>query len=252
VGLPLGDGVSKTYLGSTSLIDAAGDPDEVGRTPDRTPSRNLVEGIAVTRHRGEMRVTFDRLADHQWAHVLIERDDHVVYRMHAGPVTAELPHDLVHYTVEDALGLADGIWGAIAGGVVFRSMTHVSGRRPPHAAERSTALIRQYRDNLQRAELLGGLIETAAHRPEASEPLDLAVRRPGGDLARLAAKAFSDGSPLPSPEKLAGAVAAVRDAELRWRALPIGGQLVLEWPAHRRIATPSSRGSRDRTASRRR
>ncbi len=58
-------------------------------------------------------MTFDRLPDHQWAHVLIERDDRVVYRMHAGPVTAELPHDLVHFTVEDALNLADGIWGRL-------------------------------------------------------------------------------------------------------------------------------------------
>ncbi|GAA0725189.1 hypothetical protein Drose_22505 [Dactylosporangium roseum] len=76
-----------------------------------------------------VRATFYRLADHEWADVLIERDDGVTYRMHAGPVTADLPHDLVHYTVEDALGMTDGIWGAIASGVVFRSMTHVSGRR---------------------------------------------------------------------------------------------------------------------------
>src|SRR4029453_7521528 len=103
-----------------------------------------------------MPVTFDRLPDHEWAHVLIERDDRVVYRMHAGPITAEIPHDLVHFTVEDTLGITDGIWGAIAGGVVFRSMTHVSGRRPPPAAERSTQLIRAHRDRLQRAELIGG------------------------------------------------------------------------------------------------
>src|SRR5690349_18072136 len=126
-----------------------------------------------------MRVTFQRLPDHQWADVLIERDDGVVYRMHAGPVTAHAPHDLVHFTVEDALGMSDGIWGAIAGGVVFRSMTHVSGRRPPHAAERSAELIREYRDHLQRAELLGGFIEAAAHQPEA------AMHRLEGDLARL-------------------------------------------------------------------
>jgi hypothetical protein len=185
-----------------------------------------------------MRVTFDRLADHEWAHVLIERDDHVVYRMHAGPVTSDLPHDLVHYTVEDSLGIADGIWGAIAGGVVFRSMTHVSGRRPPHAAERSAELIRQYRDRLQRAELIGGLIETAAHRSDA-------------DLARLTAQGLPSGSDPPPIAAMAAAVAALRSAQERWRQLPIGSRLVLDWPGHRRITAPPIRNSRRRSAARR-
>ncbi|HST81471.1 MAG TPA: hypothetical protein VLL08_07015 [Kineosporiaceae bacterium] len=187
-----------------------------------------------------MRVTLDRLPDHEWAHVLIERDDHVVYRMHAGPVTDDLPHDLVHYAVEDALGMADGIWGAIAGGVVFRSMTHISGRRPPHAAERSAALIRQYRDQIQRAELIGGFVESAAHQPDA-------------DLARLAAQSFKGRtSEMPNLEALAGAVTAVRRAESEWRQLPIGGQRVLEWPAHRRIALAAGPRAREKAIARRR
>jgi hypothetical protein len=187
-----------------------------------------------------MRVTFDRLADHEWAHVLIERDDRVVYRMHAGPVTAELPHDLVHYTIEDALGISDGIWGAIAGGVVFRSMTHISGRRPPHAAERSAALIRQYRDRLQRAELLGGFVEAAAGHPEA-------------DWARMTTGSFhARPTEAPGLEALTRAVAALRQAEQRWQAVPVGAKLVLDWPARRRIAAPATGGSREKAGARRR
>lgn len=155
-------------------------------------------------------MTFTRLADHERGSVLIERDDGVTYRMNTGPVTAETPHDLVHYTVEDALRMADGIWGAIAGGVVFKSMKHVSGRRPPHAAERSAELIAAYRDRLQRAEQIGGLAERFAHSGEN-----------GGALA--------------------GAVAALKQAEERWQALPIGGTLVLDWPPHRHLPRPAPR-----------
>jgi hypothetical protein len=171
---------------------------------------------------GTMRVTFYRLPDHQWADVLIERDDGVVYRMHAGPVTAHAPHDLVHFTVEDALGMSDGIWGSIAGGVVFRSMTHVSGRRPPHAAERSAELIRANRDRLQRAELVGGFVERAA-----------AVR--DADLDRLAAQQGAD--PLSELDKTAvrRAVDALRKAQASWAALEIGAELALTWPRHRRL-----------------
>ena len=164
---------------------------------------------------------FFRLPDHQRGHALVARDDGVIYRLDGGPVTAALPHDLVHLVVEDTLGIADGIWGAIAGGVVFRSMAHQSGRRPPHAADRSTALIREHRQNLQRAELVGGLVERVAHgqlrAEEASRHTGIAV----------------DG--------VHAAVRALHDAEARWRALPIGGQLSCHWPAHRRVGAPMIR-----------
>lgn len=166
-----------------------------------------------------MRVTFFRAPDHERADVLIERDDRVVYRMGAGPVTAETPHDLVHYTVEDTLGIADGIWGAIAGGVVFRSMRHASGRRPPHADERSREMIRLHRDLLMRAELIGGLCERAAAVPEA-------------ELNR-----FMSREPLMpiTPEQLAAAAAALRRTARRWAQLRVGDRLQLEWPGHRRM-----------------
>jgi hypothetical protein len=112
-----------------------------------------------------VRVTFPRFADHQRGWALVERDDGVCYRMDGGPVTAALPHDLVHFTVERELGMPDGIWGAAAAGVVFNSMSHHSGRRPPHAAQRSAALIRANRDRLQRAELIGGFVERVAAMP---------------------------------------------------------------------------------------
>ncbi|GAA0271126.1 hypothetical protein [Cryptosporangium japonicum] len=180
-----------------------------------------------------MKVTFVRLPDHEWGHVLIERDDHVVYRMHAGPITAAIPHDLVHFTVEDALRIEDGIWGSIAGGVVFQSMKHVSGRRPPHAADRSAQLIRANRDRLQRAELIGGFIEAAAQA--------------GADLDALRHQWFATRSETLDLPAVELAVAALHRAEERWRALPIGGELTVTWPAHRRLpALPAGKRSKAR------
>ena len=181
-----------------------------------------------------MQVTFSRIPDHEWGQVLIERDDRVVYRMHAGPITAALPHDLVHFTVEDALGIADGIWGAIAGGVVFRSMTHVSGRRPPHAEERSAELKRVHRDALHYAELLGGLVESVAEKP-------------GADVAMLSREMFKNvPAGVPSVDAIGTAVTALRRAEERWRALPVGASLVLPWPGHRRVGALPRRHAQDR------
>ncbi|MFI5912459.1 hypothetical protein [Dactylosporangium sp. NPDC051541] len=184
-----------------------------------------------------MRVTFIRFPDHQRAHVRIERDDGVVYRLDSGPASAETPHDLVHYTVEDALGLSDGIWGAIAGGVVFRSMRHESGRRPPHAGERSKDMIREHRELLQRAELIGGLCERAAHAPD-------------GELPRFHAR--EPFMPI-TVEQLRTAAAALHRAQGAWSELAVGGELHLEWPAWRKLraaATPARTGRPERSRSR--
>jgi nucleotide-binding universal stress UspA family protein len=179
-----------------------------------------------------VQVTFRRLPDHQRGWALVVRDDGVVYRMSGGPVTAELPHDLVHFTVERAFGMADGIWGAVAAGVVFRSMTHHSGRRRPHAAERSAALIRAHRDRLQRAELIGGFVERIATMPDATP-------------ARIRQFAQEQLATLPDGDVdltvAAAAAVALREMAGRWRALPVGGELTLDWPARCRMDGPRSR-----------
>jgi hypothetical protein len=174
-----------------------------------------------------MLVTFPRLTDHARGYALIERDDGVRYRMWGAPVSHRLPHDLVHFTVEDALGMSDGIWAAVAGGIVFRSMSHVSGRRPPHAGERSDRMKAVHGARLRRAELIGGLVERLAEMTEAGAP-----------TARRFASAYLSGlaeAPV-DPERLLVAAARVRAAEAHWRALPVGGEVAVTWPAHRRLA----------------
>src|SRR4249920_2960120 len=109
-----------------------------------------------------MRVTFPRLPDHERAWALVERDDGVVYRLYGGTAGPRLPHDIMHLVVERELRIRDGIWAGIAAGVVFDSMRHVSGRRPPHAAERSGRLLRGFGPSGLRAELLADLVSSAA------------------------------------------------------------------------------------------
>jgi hypothetical protein len=177
-----------------------------------------------------MRITFVRVPDHQRGSALVERDDGVCYRMDGGPVTALLPHDLVHFTVERALGIPDGIWGAVAAGAVFRSMRHQHGRRAPHAAQLSAALIRANRDRLQRAELIGGFIERVAERPE---PTAASAAR----LAKTFLATLPDGDL--DPRLAATAAVAVQEMGRRWRSLAVGDALSVDWPARLRMPTTS-------------
>ena len=168
-----------------------------------------------------MRVTFPRLPDHERAWALVERDDGVVYRLYGGTAGPRLPHDIMHLVVERELRIKDGIWAGIAAGVVFDSMQHVSGRRPPHAAERSQALLRDFREQGLRAELLADLVSSAATLDTMT--LD--------KIKRLAAAKLSV---LPDagvdPVVIAAAARALQVEAARWARLRVGEELSYDWP----------------------
>jgi hypothetical protein len=179
-----------------------------------------------------MRVTFPRLPDHQRAYALVERDDGVVYRLYGGTAGPRLPHDIRHLVVERELRIQDGIWAAIAAGVVFRSMRYVSGRRPPHAAERSARLLREFRERGLRGELLANLVETVAalDRPSADEIRRLAA-------IRLAVLPSAEVDPAPvDPAAITAAAAALQVEAARWARLRVGEELTYDWPHARRQA----------------
>ena len=157
-----------------------------------------------------VRMTFQRMADRRPVETTVERDDGVVFAMRGAGGGADLPHDLVHAVVEAQVPLPDGVWGCVADGVVWGSKRHVSGRRPPHAADRSDALKRQRVEVVQRAENVAHIVGRLA-RNEEILPNEIAA------------------SGIP-PERIAVAVEAVRDAARRWAALPVGGHWVVEWP----------------------
>jgi hypothetical protein len=146
-----------------------------------------------------VRITFERMADRRPVETLVERDDGVVLRMRGAGGGAGLPHDLVHALVERELGMTDGIWGCVADGVVWGSMRHVSGRRPPHADEWSERLKKERAARIGAAELLADLVGRLA-RGEAVLP---------GEVAR---------APVPRAE-LDRAAAALASAAQRWAAL---------------------------------
>ena len=187
-----------------------------------------------------MRITFRRFPDHASAYSVIERDDGVVYHLReftrAGTA---LPHDLRHFVTEHELGIADGIWGGIAAGLVYTSMEHVRGRRPPHAAERSADLKRSQRLRIMRAELLANLVEAVAvladPSPAQIERLARAhlsavpVTEPGADPAAVIA--------LPPAATLAAAARALQVEAARWARLRPGQELVYEW--HLRPPAPA-------------
>src|SRR5260370_2751153 len=124
-----------------------------------------------------MRVTFPRLPDHERAYALVERDDGAVYRLYGGQAGPRLPHDIMHFVVERELRIGDGIWAGIAAGIIFDTMQHVSGRRPPHARERSRELLASFRPPRLCAEILANFVECVAglDHPSDTQSMTLAA-----------------------------------------------------------------------------
>lgn len=152
---------------------------------------------------------------------VVERDDGVVFAMRGAGGGAELPHDLVHAVVETRLQVADGIWGCVADGAVWRSMRHVSGRQPPRAADRSAQLKRERAVQIQRAEALADVVGRLSRGEEVLATELAAGERPAAELVAAATE--------------------LAEASRRWAVLQPGQTWVVEWAAPRRARAVTRR-----------
>ena|SRR5215210_2785466 len=151
---------------------------------------------------------------------LVRRADGVRYHLKGVGHMFAIPHDLAHLALEQALGLRHGFWGSVAEGAVFESMTHVGGRRKPHAAERSNAVLKANHGPLTEAEVLVRIFNDALEEGHRAGSAELRDRLRGGSWT----------PPGPPPRQLADAeVAAACAAWERmlhlWRHLEVGGTL---------------------------
>lgn len=155
----------------------------------------------------------------------IIRSDGVKYNVKGVGHMGAIPHDLSHFAIEQGLAIAGGFWGSVAQGAVFGSMSHLSGRRRPKAAERSERILRENKGEMTEVEILVGLFDQALGEglgpdsPELKERLRRYVWTAPGRRPR----AFTDDEIAATCEEWW----RLRDA---WRNLPVGGTLELVWP----------------------
>ena len=139
------------------------------------------------------------------------------YNKVGGPA-GELPHDLAHFVVEDALELESGLWGVLAAGGMFAHAKVTEGRRPPHAAKRAQAVVDAAGDRLSQAEMLTRFV------------CDLALDGADRDLHRLKAAAGARWwRPDIGADDLQRACRALRETSVRWRDTPVGDALLVHW-----------------------
>lgn len=196
-------------------------------SPGLLPSAKTLLWLPPGRvYRRLVEVSFVRSKSHA-CEIIVKRDDGVVLRSVQPLRDSRTPHDLVHFAVEGALELGEGLWGCVAEGAEFKSFEHVSGRRRPHARERSRDIVRRARRQITTAEVLAGAIERLAHSGwDGDQPR----------LYREVERQLSNCEPPRPPisgERVARACVVLRDHERRWAELPVGQSLDVRWPPTR-------------------
>jgi hypothetical protein len=137
----------------------------------------------------------------------------------------DIPHDLVHYVVEAELGLSHAVYGRAARGAgTFVTLAE------PDVSPRERA--RKQRKQQKRERALGGRdsrhVAELAKSERLAQLCDVAWRRkhgqqpdPGRSAPVLAKEDAAD------VERVVSRLDALAPL---WRALPVGGELVFEWP----------------------
>lgn len=192
-----------------------------------------------------MKVHFIRSGERRYS-MRIERAGLPVLVMDPAPgFDPDVPHDMVHFVVEAVLGLKGGVFGQIAAGGTARSFhVQAAGGKVDAREQRRTA----------RKQVAKGrkLVETQGREGELSELaaflFDIGWRsgqRPDSTGQRAAlGEAERVRATLSAEERTAldlarpAVFAAFDRLAAEWRALRVGGALVLEWPTLRRVDHP--------------
>ncbi len=184
-----------------------------------------------------MKVHFIRSGERRYG-MRIERIGAPVLVMDPAPgFDPDLPHDMVHFVVEAALGLRTGVFGQIAAGGDAGSF-HVEAGGVLSARERQRAARKQVAKGAK-------LIRSQGREGELSELaaflFDISWRsqsRPDSAAQRMALGEAERTRALLSADERARIDAAQPRVfanfdrlSKAWRALPVGEALILEWPS---------------------
>jgi len=181
-----------------------------------------------------MEITFTRVPEVQCEGVVRLDNGRVFQVRNPGAFKQVPPHDVGQLVIELELGWQTGFWGYIARGVVFREMTQIEGKRPPHGEERSRAAIREGKDLLAEVECLAGAIAAIARDNVHADP-----SRASAMLAKSWWPPHSRAARLPIAD-IRRACRAYRQAEADWHALAVGDSLRFRWSLRKNPLAPEN------------
>lgn len=149
---------------------------------------------------------------------LIRRADGAVFTLTSYSRKWRVPHDLAHAVTERELGIADGIFGVIAAGAVFATMTQLEGKTRYDAKVRSDRILKAAK-GVGISEAIAAVIHEAVEKRRPAPYAE--VRESWGVISQ---------DPCPySDEEIDRATTVLRELGDQWSASP--EPLEFPWPA---------------------
>jgi len=184
-----------------------------------------------------MRVTFTRTGARRYA-VRAEREEFPVVEMNPAPSYDDiLPHDFVHFVVEDELGLPLGVFGQLARGGdagTFHLSPDSHSVRDRSRAQRSSAKRgeRLGREGHEDAELSERAATICFHEWLSRSPLADRRKRAEGMLPfvrRVHAECSREELAALSEQRMQRILARLDELSERWSRMAVGDSMTLDW-----------------------
>jgi len=169
---------------------------------------------------GRVRIDFRRRAQGECVSV-IHRQDGVVFELPSFSRKHRVPHDLAHAVTERELRISNGVYGLIAAGHLFPTMTVVSGKLRHDARARSERVWKAYGSSSTGAEVLASAVHLSVESGQSKHVLD-AARRAWGMVEQ---------APFPwTAADITRALTALRDLAGQWESVGVDECLEFFWP----------------------
>ena len=156
---------------------------------------------------------------------LIRRADGAVFTLSSYTRKWRVPHDLSHAVTERELGIADGIFGAIAAGAVFSTMNQIEGKTRYDAKVRSARILKAAK-GIGISEAIAAVIHAAVEHRLPTPYAD--VHESWGVISQ---------DPCPYPDaSIDRATTVLRELDEQWTTSP--EPLEFPWPTKLRATDP--------------
>ena len=167
-----------------------------------------------------VRIDFRRRAQGECVSV-IHRADGVVFELPSFSRKHRVPHDLAHAATERELRMSNGVYGLIAAGHIFPTMTLVGGKLRHDAKARSERVWKAYGSSITAAEVLAGAVHHAVESGQSRDVLDHARRSWG----------MVEQDPFPwTAADVTRALTALRELGEQWESVGVDECLEFFWP----------------------
>lgn len=185
-----------------------------------------------------MRVEFYKTGERRYSVVIVQKDAPDLQMDPAPGFDALMPHDLLHFLVEQELGLRRGIFGQIAlGGTAGtfhnkpseKSNSRADSRLRRKTAKRGEKLLKTGLDDCAQSERATYicLYDWLFHSSEAK--LQTRAKEMKDNADSILAQMPETERAMLTKEKLAGIRAKMNELSLRWSTLQVNQSMSLEW-----------------------